>query len=250
VVVIKRPFGDEKTSPVRSASGGGEKKAEKEEAKTAFVSQPPPLPQDPAKTQFAHLQERDPFVTPQPTPATRLPWPARDQKDEEFLRPSVAKRPPQKAPPQQRESGSAPEEAKTKLFGSHSRQVHPDNGAAEDAERDPSDPVVGWVVIVEGPGKGISLELGAGSNSIGRDPSQKVCVDFGDQEIHREKHAAIIYDPRSRRFFLQNGDTRNLTYLGDSVVLASTELKGGEIVALGQTQLKFVPFCGKDFSWS
>ena len=33
------------------------------------------------------------------------------------------------------------------------------------------DPVVGWVVIIEGPGKGRSLELGMGANHVGRAPT-------------------------------------------------------------------------------
>jgi hypothetical protein len=123
------------------------------------------------------------------------------------------------------------------------------NKSTDGSRPDEHDPVVGWVVITSGPGKGVSLELGAGANAVGRDPSQKVCVDFGDPEIHREKHAMIVYDPKSRRFFLQSGDTRNLTYLNDSVVLAPAELMGGETITLGQTQLRFIPLCGKDFSW-
>jgi hypothetical protein len=111
------------------------------------------------------------------------------------------------------------------------------------------DPVVGWLVIVDGPGKGRSCEVGAGANSIGRDHGQKVRLDFGDPEIHRDRHAMLIYDPRSRRFFLQPGDARNLTYLGDEVVLAPVQLTGGETIAIGQTRLRFVPLCGGDFSW-
>jgi len=253
---IKRPFGDEKTSPVRSASGGGDKKPEKEDAKTAFIGQPSRSSPDGAKTQFAHLQEKEPFVSPdadsKPMRSSRLPWPARDKK-ESGPPPAAAKPQVERKAPTPNEWVADSEDPKTRLFGSHQQRAGHSEGEAGDIapQRGPSsDPVVGWVVIVDGPGKGVSLELGAGSNSIGRDANQKICIDFGDQEIHREKHAAIIYDPRSRRFFLQSGDTRNLTYLGDSVVLSSTELAGGEIIALGQTQLKFVPFCGKDFSWS
>ena len=32
-------------------------------------------------------------------------------------------------------------------------------------------------------------------------------------------------------------------------VFLSVELKGGEVLTLGETKLKFVPFCGKDFDW-
>lgn len=111
------------------------------------------------------------------------------------------------------------------------------------------DPVVGWLVVIAGPGRGRSLEIGAGTNSIGRAAGQKLCLNFGDLQVSREKHALLTYDPRSRRFFLNNGEVRNLTYIENEVVLAPVELKGGETVTVGNTQLRFVRFCDSDFSW-
>jgi hypothetical protein len=113
-----------------------------------------------------------------------------------------------------------------------------------------ADPVTGWLVVVEGPGRGRSFELGMGSNSIGRDANQKVALNFGDDAIHREKHAMIIFDPKSRQFFIQGGASRNLTYLGDKLVLAPTPLGGGEILMIGETKLVFIAFCGSGFSWT
>src|SRR4051812_44367437 len=39
-----------------------------------------------------------------------------------------------------------------------------------------ADPVVGWLVVVEGPGKGRSFEVGKGANPIGRDAKQKIAL--------------------------------------------------------------------------
>lgn len=111
------------------------------------------------------------------------------------------------------------------------------------------DPVVGWVVIVNGPGRGCSLMLGQGMNQIGRDPGQQVALDFGDEEIYREGHAQITYDPLGRKFYATHGGQRNLTYLGSQPLLQTTELKGGEEITLGVTTLRFVPFCGENFQW-
>jgi hypothetical protein len=124
------------------------------------------------------------------------------------------------------------------------------DGAVKESRAAGVDPVVGWFVIIAGPGRGRSIEIGVGANSIGRDANQKIALDFGDDAIHRQKHALVIFDPKSRRFFLQSGsDSRNLTYLGESLVLAPVELKGGETVVIGQTQMKFIAFCGADFCW-
>ena len=110
--------------------------------------------------------------------------------------------------------------------------------------------MVGWLVVVDGPGRGHSFELGMGVNALGRAATQKVALDFGDQEIHREKHALVVFDPKSRRFFLQGSpDARNLTYLGDDLVLTPVALRGGETIVIGATSLRFVPFCGPDFGW-
>jgi pSer/pThr/pTyr-binding forkhead associated (FHA) protein len=111
------------------------------------------------------------------------------------------------------------------------------------------DPVVGWLVITAGPGQGRALALGYGRNSIARGPKARISLDFGDLEISRDEHAVITYDPKGRRFYLQHGGGTNLTYLNEQPVLVPTELQGREIIWLGQTQLRFVPFCGEDFDW-
>jgi hypothetical protein len=115
----------------------------------------------------------------------------------------------------------------------------------------PEGPVVGWLVVVKGPGRGKALPLGYGMNPIGREPAgNRVCLPFGDEEISRKKHAILTYDPRGRKFYLQHGDSTNLTYLGDAPVLSPTLVEGGETIRIGrETELRFVPLCGEDFDW-
>lgn len=110
-------------------------------------------------------------------------------------------------------------------------------------------PVVGWLVVIDGAGRGNSLAISAGQNPIGRGRDQRLCLDFGDKTISRERHAIVAYEPVSRRFYLQAGDGRGLTYVNKDVVLASVELNGGEVITVGDTQLRFVAFCGPQFSW-
>lgn len=112
-----------------------------------------------------------------------------------------------------------------------------------------ADPVVGWVVIVDGPGKGIFLPLGYGMNSLGRDKNERVCLDFGDEGISRTQHAIITYDPRGRKFYVQHGGGKNLTYLGEQPLLMPAPLHGNEEILLSQTKLRFVPLCGENFDW-
>ena len=112
-----------------------------------------------------------------------------------------------------------------------------------------ADPVVGWLVVVAGPGKGQVCKLGYGTNSLGRGENSRARLDFGDEQISRENHAALTYDPRGRKFYLQHGGGVNLTYLGDAPVLTPTPLEPMQDFCIGSTTLRFVPFCGPDFDW-
>ncbi len=111
------------------------------------------------------------------------------------------------------------------------------------------DPVVGWLVIVDGPGQGTSLKLGYGANTMGRGKDQRLRLDFGDGQITREKHAIVTYDPRSRKSFIQHGGGKNLTYANGEPVLQASELAPLDEIQIGKTTLRFVPFCGPDFDW-
>ena len=145
--------------------------------------------------------------------------------------------------------GDAGEEERTRLVGGVRR---PDKGVRqEDAAeaRGMDDPVVGWLVVVEGPGKGRALQLGYGSNSLGRGATDRVKLEFGDDQISRNGHAVVTYDPRGRKFYVQHGGGTNLTYLGDQPVLAPAELPPRGRIGIGNTVLRFVPFCGTEFDW-
>jgi hypothetical protein len=111
------------------------------------------------------------------------------------------------------------------------------------------EPVAGWVVVVDGPGRGGYRAVYVGMNSVGRDPSQRVCLDFGDETISREQHAFITYDEEQRLFFLQHGGKSNLVRLGGQPVLSPVELNANALIRIGRTTLRFFPCCGPDFSW-
>jgi hypothetical protein len=136
------------------------------------------------------------------------------------------------------------EDPKTRLAGlpDFARNVAPGDTASDD-------PVVGWVVIVDGPGKGRSFPLGYGMNDIGRSAEARVRLDYGDPEIARQQHALLTFDPRSTKFFVQHGGGKNLTYLSDAPVLTPQELHSGQEIVLGRTRLRFVALCGPDFDW-
>ncbi|MDS4070173.1 MAG: FHA domain-containing protein [Candidatus Competibacter sp.] len=113
---------------------------------------------------------------------------------------------------------------------------------------DLTDLIVGWLVIVAGPGRGKVLPLGYGVNDIGRSVGARVRLDFGDAAVAPTNHAAIIYTARSRCFYLAQSVDAEI-WLNGHPVRKSVELTGAETLRLGQTHLRFVPLCGPDFDW-
>ncbi|WP_247743870.1 FHA domain-containing protein [Shimia sp. R9_3] len=108
---------------------------------------------------------------------------------------------------------------------------------------------VGWLVVVDGPGRGASFALFDGLTQIGRGEGQTVRLDFGDNTISRENHAAIAFDGEQRRFFFGHGGKANLVRLNGRPVLSTEDLATNSVIRIGETTLRFVALCGEEFSW-
>ena len=117
-------------------------------------------------------------------------------------------------------------------------------GAAEDSEL-----TVGWLVVVDGLGKGCSREIYYGMNGVGRGSNERVPIDFGDEAISREAHVFVVYDDQENTFFVQHGGKSNLVRLNGELLLDAKQLAAGDHIEIGKTKLKFIPLCGKDFNW-
>ena len=151
----------------------------------------------------------------------------------------------------ERGAKAAPDDEHTRVVGG-SRGKRDAERKAEQAEQHDAtaDPVAGWLVVVQGAGRGNYVPVRFGANAIGRGADQPIALPFGDDEIGRESHAILSYDPRGRRFYLQPGTGRNLVYLGDQPVLAPTEIESTAQFQLGSTTLRLIALCGPDFDWS
>ena len=137
----------------------------------------------------------------------------------------------------------------TRVYAVRRRQGRPRQPEPPRKADAADDPVVGWLAIVDGPGKGRALQLGYGSNAVGRGKTARVQLDFGDDQISRGGHAVVTYDPRGRKYYVQHGGGKNLTYLNDKPVLTPTELPAHGQISIGETVLRFVPLCGDAFDW-
>ncbi len=119
------------------------------------------------------------------------------------------------------------------------------------AEKDTGgfDPVVGWLVVVEGPGRGKAVNIHAGMNSVGRNANQRISINFGDPAISSEAAAFITFEPKRGTFHINHGGKANIVYLNDEAVLTPMPLTPGNVVTIGETKLRFVALCGPDFNW-
>jgi hypothetical protein len=113
-------------------------------------------------------------------------------------------------------------------------------------------PVTGWLVVVEGPGRGQAVRLGVGMNVIGASPESRVQLDFGDPGISRVNHFRIAYDVEGRSFHFLPGDGKNLVYAVSTGkgMFEATELLPHAELRTSKTVLRFVPLCGPEWSWS
>lgn len=110
------------------------------------------------------------------------------------------------------------------------------------------EPIVGWLVCVEGPEKGKDYHLWARINTIGRNEKMDVCIRE-DQTISRENHARIAYDPKHNNFQLIPAESINNIYLNDEPVYIPVRLSAYDVIELGDSKMIFVPFCCERFSW-
>ena len=149
-------------------------------------------------------------------------------------------------PPARRESFTAPDDDRTVgLMNMGPRSQNTAGSLGMQPERNA--PVAGWLVCTEGEEKGKSFIIYPGKNFVGR--SEEMDIRLLDRSVSRKRHAVIIYEPRLRKFYAQPGESHELFYINDSVVLFDVELHEWDELLIGSTILRFIPFCGERFGW-
>ncbi|MGI9521381.1 MAG: FHA domain-containing protein [Hyphomicrobiaceae bacterium] len=113
------------------------------------------------------------------------------------------------------------------------------------------DPVVGWLVVVGGPGIGAYRPIHEGNNAVGRSKANRIAIDFGDDAISSEEQAYVRYDSTDRTFlFVPNMAKTNVVSVNDKRPTSAVLLQSMDVITMGRTQLVFVAFCGPEFDWS
>ncbi len=115
-------------------------------------------------------------------------------------------------------------------------------------KKGPVEPVVGWLVCIEGPDKGRDYRVKSRRNFVGRDAGMDIHIE-SDESVSRDRHTIITFDPRSRAFILETGDARGLTYLNGEMLVETKHLRAYDRLEMGASQFVFVPLCGDHFQW-
>jgi hypothetical protein len=110
-------------------------------------------------------------------------------------------------------------------------------------------PVVGWLVCLEGPDHGRDYPLRAGTNNVGRLPSMDVCI-ASDAAVSREKHCVVSFDAARETFTLAPSEGSHLLYLNGESIRSPRHLTRDDVIDVGRTKLVFIPFCDGKYRWS
>lgn len=111
-----------------------------------------------------------------------------------------------------------------------------------------STPCVGWLVALGGEHIGTDFRLKVGKNFIGRSPKMDIALTE-DKSVSRERHAIVVYDPKSNMYLIQPGDSSSLAYHNNNLLLTPEKLEAYDMITVGDVNLLFMPLCGAKFNW-
>ena len=111
------------------------------------------------------------------------------------------------------------------------------------------DPVVGWLVCIEGATKGNDYRIHSQNNYIGRSAKMDISIP-GDPHISAENSAIIAYDNEDRVFYFGPSTGRNIVRVNGKPALNAAQLEAYDVLTIGTTKLLFVPLCGDRFDWN
>mgnify|MGYP000059515584 FL=1 len=121
--------------------------------------------------------------------------------------------------------------------------------AASSEESTTFDPVVGWLVCIEGATKGTDYRIHSQNNYIGRSAKMDISIPE-DSHISAENSAIIAYDNEDRTFYFGPGSGRNIVRVNGKPALSVEKIEAYDVLTVGTTKLLFVPLCGDRFDWN
>lgn len=109
------------------------------------------------------------------------------------------------------------------------------------------DPVVGWLVCVDGPEKGRDYRIHSGRNFIGRDYSNDISLP-DDKTINRKDAGYIIYEPHKNIFLAVNGESASISVNG-ALANNPVVITEDDNISIGIYKFALVAYCKGDKKW-
>lgn len=111
------------------------------------------------------------------------------------------------------------------------------------------DPVVGWLVCVEGSNKGKDFRLHDGNNFVGRGSDMDISLS-GDKAVSASNHFSVTYDRRHDRYFMSMGMGKEIVYVNNEPLTANARyMEIGDRIEVGSTTLVFIPLNKEYVQW-
>ena len=101
-------------------------------------------------------------------------------------------------------------------------------------ESAPFDPVVGWLVCIDGATKGNDYRIHSQNNYIGRSARMDISIP-GDPHISAENSAIIAYDNEDRVFYFGPGSGRNIVRVNGKPALSVEKIEAYDVLTIGTT---------------
>lgn len=104
----------------------------------------------------------------------------------------------------------------------------------------------GWLVCIKGKSKGRSFSIHCGRNFAGCGDYMDIVLDKEDG-FRQEMYFSIVYDPKSISFFLVPDAGGVL--LNDKAVARENDISENDIIGVGKSEYRFIPYCRKGREW-
>jgi len=109
------------------------------------------------------------------------------------------------------------------------------------------DPVVGWLVCIDGGEKGRDYRLRVGRNFIGRGLKSDISLP-DDEQISKTDHCSIVFEPKKNAYAIIRGGGESLMVNGE-IIEGSCVLNDDDKIIIGSSEFVFIPYCREGRSW-
>ncbi|WP_068267519.1 hypothetical protein [Caviibacter abscessus] len=107
------------------------------------------------------------------------------------------------------------------------------------------EPVVGWLVCIDGVEKGKDFRIIDQRNFIAI--NNEIGINILTEST--EYSFTITYNAKQRIFVISPGNTNEIIYLNKNAIYETTLIENYNLIELNTIKLIFIGYCGENFNW-